>query len=521
MTAQQDSIEARQSGLAIWFSPKSIALFFLGFAAGLPLLLIFSTLSMWLREAGVSRSAVTFFSWAALAYSFKFLWAPLVDLLPLPLLTRLLGRRRAWLWLAQLGVILSIAAMALIDPAASAGEQGGHALLLMSFATVALGFSAATQDTVIDAYRIECAPERYQAVLASVYIAGYRVGMVVSGAGSLFLAQMLGTSSELYSYPAWRSTYLVMALIMGIGMLTTLCIREPEQRQERQIHHYPAWEYLRLLFLFCCCAAIFAGCFFYGGIWLVSLKETLSSKLAGFCLESLRFLGSLGCSAVVAWCFSLAGLVDRQMVYRSYIAPITDFFRRYGIESALIILLLIGCYRFSDIVLGVIANIFYMDMGFSKADIAAVSKVFGVVMSLLGGFIGGGLALRYGVYKVLMLGAVLSSATNILFLLLTRSGADIIMLYVVISADNLAAGVASAAFVAFLSSLTSYSFTAVQYAVFSSLMTLIPKFIGGYSGTIVAGAGYDLFFLFTAAAGLPVLLLIWLVWRRTKKGEPV
>ncbi len=265
MIAQQGSIGARRSSSVIWFSPKSIAIFFLGFAAGLPLLLIFSTLSMWLREAGVSRSTVTFFSWAALAYSFKFLWAPLVDLLPLPLLTRLLGRRRAWLFLAQLGVILSIVTMALIDPATSAGQQGGHALLFMSFATVALGFSSATQDTVIDAYRIECAPERYQAVLASVYIAGYRVGMVVSGAGSLFLAQMLGTSGELYSYPAWRLTYLVMALVMGIGVVTTLNIREPEHRAEKVIYHYPVREYLRLLFLFFCCAAVFGGCFFYGG----------------------------------------------------------------------------------------------------------------------------------------------------------------------------------------------------------------------------------------------------------------
>ncbi len=518
ISPQQESETARQNSLAVWFSGKSVAIFFLGFAAGLPLLLIFSTLSMWLREAGVSRSTVTFFSWAALAYSFKFLWAPLVDLLPLPVLTRRLGRRRAWLCLAQIGIVLSIVAMALIDPSASAGQQGGHALLFMSFATVALGFSAATQDTVIDAYRIECAAEKYQAILASMYIAGYKVGMLVSGAGSLFLAQVLGTSGEFYSYHAWRLTYLVMAFVMGIGVVTTLIIREPEQREERVSYHYPVREYLRLLLLFFCCATVFAVCFFYGGVWLVSLKKTMSSNLAGFVLESVRFLCSLGCSAAVAWCFIAAGLVNRQMVRRSYIEPVTDFFIRYGVKSALVILVLIGCYRFSDIVLGVIANVFYMDMGFSKGDIAAVSKVFGFLMSLLGGFLGGGLALRYGVYKVLLLGALLSSATNILFLLLTRSGADITMLAVVVSADNLAAGVAGAAFVAFLSSLTSYSFTAVQYAIFSSLMTLIPKFFGGYSGTIVAGVGYDLFFLFTAVAGLPVLVLIWLVWKKTAAG---
>ncbi len=504
-----------------WFSSRSVAMFFFGFAAGLPLLLIFSTLSMWLREAGVSRSAVTFFSWAALPYSFKFIWAPLVDLLPVPLLGHLLGRRRAWLCIAQGGVIASISAMALVDPAASFVRPESHALLFMSLATVCLGFSSATQDIVIDAYRIECAEEKYQALLASVYMAGYRVGMLVSGAGSLFLAQALGTSAATYSYPAWRSTYLVMALIMGVGLVTTLVVSEPQQGPDKKVYQYPGREYLRLLALFFCCVVIFAVSFFYGGVWLVAVKEMAQSHVAGFFIESGRFLGSLGCAAVVAWLFMVSGLVNRQMVQQSYIAPVVDFFIRYGVRSALVILLLIGCYRFSDIVLGVISNVFYLDIGFSKADIAAVSKSFGLVMGLLGGFLGGGLVLRYGVYKILLLGAALSAATNVLFLLLTGSGANLAMLAAVISVDNLAAGVAGAAFVAFLSSLTSYSFTAMQYAIFSSLMTLMPKFIGGYSGTIVASAGYDFFFLFTAAAGIPVVALIWLVWKQSGKKDAV
>ncbi len=516
MIAPKNAIPVWREKLQAWLVPGSFAMFFFGFAAGLPLLLIFSTLSMWLREAGVSRSAVTFFSWAALAYSFKFIWAPLVDLLPIPLLTRLLGRRRGWLCLAQLGVIASIIAMALIDPAVSSAGSGSHALLFMSLATVGLGFSSATQDTVIDAYRIECATKEYQALLASIYIAGYRVGMLVSGAGSLFLAQALGTSVQAYSYAAWRSTYLMMALVMVVGLGTTLVVREPE-RDGIQEYRYPGGQYLRLLVLFFCCVAVFAFSFFYGGVWLEPVKELAQSAYAAFFIESGRLLASLGCTASVAWLFVATGAVDRQMVRQSYIAPVADFFVRYGVKSALIILLLIGCYRFSDIVLGVISNVFYLDLGFSKADIAAVSKTFGLFMGLLGGFLGGGLALRYGVYKILLLGAVLSAATNVLFLLLTRVGSDIPMLALVIGADNLAAGVAGAAFVAFLSSLTSYSFTAVQYAIFSSLMTLMPKFIGGYSGTIVASAGYDLFFLFTAVAGIPVVVLIWLVWK--KVGE--
>ncbi len=519
LTARDTVVAALRKRLGKWCPQGSISMFFLGFSAGLPLLLIFSTLSLWLREAGVSRSAVTFFSWAALAYSFKFLWAPLVDLLPLPVFTRLLGRRRGWLCLAQTGAVLSIVMMALVDPSASFGEGGNVSLVFMSLATVSLGFFSATQDTVIDAYRIECAAERYQALLASIYIAGYRVGMLLSGAGSLFLAQMLGTSAETYSYSAWRLTYLVMALFMATGIITTLIIQEPQHDGGKESYTYPGREYLRLFALFFCCAAVFGISFFYGGAWLVSLKEAVSSNIAGFFLEGGRLVVSLVCTVFVAWSFSALGLVDRHMVRRSYIEPVADFFSRYGVKSAVIILLLISCYRFSDIVLGVISNVFYLDLGFSKADIAVVSKTFGLIMGLLGGFVGGWLGIRYGVYIVLMLGALLSSVTNILFLLLTDTAADVTLLAVVIGADNLAAGVAGAAFIAFLSSLTSYSFTAVQYAVFSSMMTLMPKLIGGYSGTIVAASGYNTFFLFTAAAGIPVMGLIWLVWQKTKRSS--
>lgn len=491
--------------------PQAVALFFLGFSAGLPLLLIFSTLSMWLREAGVSRSAVTFFSWAALAYSFKFLWAPLVDLVPIPILTRVLGRRRAWLLLAQFAVVGSIVAMACIDPL---GGLENHALLLMSFAAVGLGFSSATQDTVIDAYRIECAEESMQALLGSMYIAGYRVGMLASGAGSLFLAQWLGTSARLYQYSAWRTTYEIMALLMGVGLVTTLLIREPPQVEEGQPHQYAATDYLRLFLFFLCCAGVFAASFFYGGSWLAGMQDGGNSPLAIFFYEGGRFGCSLVFAVLFGWSLSLAGFVNRQMVYHCYVVPVADFFVRYGVRTALILLLLVGFYRLSDIVLGVISNVFYLDLGFTKSDIAAVSKSFGLIMSLAGGFLGGMLSLRYGVYAILMLGAVLSAATNLLFLFLTRVGADIAMLALVIGADNLAAGVASAAFIAFLSSLTNISFTAMQYAVFSSIMTLMPKLMGGYSGTIVAAAGYDMFFLCTAAMGLPVMLLVWVVWRR-------
>ncbi len=496
-----------------WLKPQSIALFFLGFAAGLPYFLIFSTLSLWLREAGIERGAVTFFSWAALGYSFKFFWSPLVDMLPLPILTKILGRRRGWLFFAQMMIIASIALMAAMNPAA-----GSTALFSMALAAVLLGFSAATQDIVIDAYRIECAPEEMQALLSSMYIAGYRVGMLVSGAGALAFAAYLGTSAENYDYFAWQKTYLLMAAAMGIGLLTTLCIKEPERAEERGASSYPysTKEYGKQVLLFLVCAALFALSFFYGGLFLKALFGKFSG-ITAFLLEMFRFLFSLAAAGTIAYGTVKKGLVNKEMVEKSYIEPIVDFFLRYGRNTALLLLLLIGFYRLSDIVLGVTANIFYLDMGFTKDNIAAISKTFGLAMTLTGGFLGGILSVRFGVYRILMAGAVLSSLTNLLFMILAGSEPNRHLLTLVIAADNLAGGIAVAAFTAFLSSLTNISFTAVQYAVFSSIMTLFPKLIGGYSGTMVKAFGYDTFFLLTAVMGIPVVVLVWLAGRLMEK----
>ncbi len=255
------------TGMKIWCHPKVVAMFFLGFSAGLPILLIFSTLSVWLREAGVSRAAVTFFSWAALGYSFKFIWAPVVDLLPVPWLTRKLGRRRSWLFLAQVGVIIAISWMGGVNPADNLEN-----LSLMAMAAVMLGFSSATQDIAIDAYRIECAEESMQALLASMYIAGYRVGMLVAGAGSLFLASYLGTTRALYNYGAWRTTYLCMAAFMLIGIITTFSIKEPELENEVR-HDYTLSEYLRFLVLFIFVVMAFVLTFFYSGPVVDQLKD--------------------------------------------------------------------------------------------------------------------------------------------------------------------------------------------------------------------------------------------------------
>jgi MFS transporter, PAT family, beta-lactamase induction signal transducer AmpG len=504
---------------AAWTHPRVIAMLFLGFSAGIPLLLIFSTLSVWLSEAGASRSEVTFFSWAALGYSFKFVWAPLVDLMPLPFLTRKLGRRRAWLLLAQVFIMVAISWMAMVNPAAHPGN-----LTLMAFAAVLLGFSAATQDIVIDAYRIESVDQSMQALLASMYIAGYRIGMLVAGAGSLLLASHLGTSKAVYDYASWRTTYLTMALVVLVGVVTTLTIAEPAVKKELRYVYTPA-QYRRLFALFVLTAGTFALTFFAGGANFGSLQEDLRAsfplfgQLASFAVEICRFAMAAAAAATVAWCGVLVRFVEREMVVVTYAHPVQDFFHRYGVKPALLILALVGFYRLSDVVLGVVANVFYLDMGFSKEAMAYISQTFGLGMTLLGGFLGGMLTLRFGVNSILFLGAFLSAVTNLLFMLLAGAGADVAFLTVVIAADNLSAGLATTAFVAFLSSLTSISFTAVQYAIFSSVMTLMPKLMGGYSGSIVTAFGYETFFMVTALMGIPVLVLVWLVRRAMVVSE--
>lgn len=501
-----------------FLKPSVVVMLFFGFSAGVPILLIFSSLSLWLREAGVERSAVTFFSWAALGYSFKFIWSPLVDKLPLPVLHRLLGRRRSWILFSQVFIILGILGMAFTNPQASS-----MSLTWMALAAVLVGFSSATQDIAIDAYRIESATPELQALLSSTYIAGYRLGMIVAGAGALYLASLFGSAAEAYSYVAWQWTYLIMAGTMLVGVFTTLVVPEPEVAASQKVHQYGTLDYARFTLLFIAIATTFALSFFLSAPVAEYAKNQISGVLGeglgGFTVEALKLGFALGLAGLVAFLFVKIQLVNRDMVQETYVAPIQDFFDRYGHQVAILLLALIGVYRISDIVLGVISNVFYQDLGFTKEQIAGIVKTFGLIMTLVGGFLGGILTVRYGVIRILWWGAVLSAATNILFLVLAELGNNIPMLYVVISADNLAAGLASAAFVAFLSSLTNISFTAVQYAIFSSLMTLLPKVIGGYSGTMVDSMGYPMFFVITTLMGIPVLYLLHLAQKKLPIGK--
>jgi PAT family beta-lactamase induction signal transducer AmpG len=435
----------------VYLEPASLRMFALGFSAGLPLLLVLGTLSFRLREAGLDRTTIGYLSWVGLAYAFKWCWAPLVDRLPVPLLTRWLGRRRSWLLLSQGLIMASLVGMALSDPRTE--------LNLVVWCALAVAFASATQDIALDAFRIESADVRHQGALAATYQTGYRLAMIWAGAGVLWIAAraevtpvapavagMVAAPGVLYQQAAWTTAYLVMAASMLVGVLTVLFSREPVR---------------------------------------VALPP---AKNAADWLRS------------------------------ALVEPFADFLKRYG-RQALLILALIGVYRISDVVMGIMANPFYVDMGYTKDEVAAVTKVFGVIMTLVGAFVGGALSLRLGVMRVLMLGAILSAASNLLFAWLAGHGHDVTALVLVISADNLSAGVASAAFIAYLSGLTNIQYSATQYALFSSMMLLAPKWLAGYSGAFVDAYDYPTFFIATACLGVPVLLLIWLATRLVPAGK--
>ena len=484
--------------LQAYLDRRSIIMLFLGFVAGIPILLIFSSLSLWLREAGIDRSVVTMFSWAALGYAFKFIWAPLIDAIPLPILTKLLGRRRSWILVSQLMIIAAICIMASVNPA----NEGS--LVLMAVGAVLLGFSSATQDIVIDAYRIELAPPSLQAVLSAMYVTGYRIGMIVAGAGALYLADYFGSTESFYSYEAWRNTYWIMAAVMGIGVITTLVIHEPIRQQV--VVERKSSDYTRLVLVFAISVIGFVLVFANAGL---VLPET-EGVFAGFLIEVVRMLASLAAALIIGYGLVKANLVEQEFAKTTWIEPIADFFRRYG-KKALLLLALIGLYRISDIVAGVISNVFYQDMEFTKVDIANAVKLVGVIMAIAGGFLGGLLAQKMRIMRAMMVGAVLACVTNLLFILLTYHPGSLPYMYLAVILDNLAAGLASAVFIAFLSALTSIRFTAVQYSIFSSLMTLLPKVVGGYSGTIVDSTSYPFFFMFTFLIGIPILALIYYV----------
>ena len=490
---QTDSVsrpDSWQETLQLLLSGRSLRMLLLGFSSGLPILLVFSTLSVWLIKAGVQRDVVTFFSWAGIAYGFKFVWSPLIDRIPLPFLARHFGHRRAWLLVSQVCIMVAILFTAATDPATS--------LVWTAVGAVAIGFTSATQDIVIDAYRIESAPPRMQAFLSAAYVAGYRVAMLTAGAGSLWFAAWLG--AETYDPETWTTVYRIMAGFMLVGILATLLSPEPDVGGD------VATDKVVQLKLFLAFLAGVAGL-----ITMFNLFPATPGDLEPFTkllFNTVRLFASLGAAGLVLYCLAKLRFVPAAEARKSYVEPFTDFIARYG-KAALVILALIGIYRIADIVMGAVANVFYLEMGFDIAQIATYSKFYGLVATIAGGFLGGILASRIGVMRGLFIGAVLAAASNLLFAYLATQGANVNLLIAVITADNLSAGFAVASFVAYLSALTSITFTATQYALFSSIMLLVPKALAGYSGSIVTATGYPGFFIITALLGLPVLALVY------------
>jgi PAT family beta-lactamase induction signal transducer AmpG len=420
---------------------------FLGFSAGLPFLLVFSTLTAWLRVEGVSRTAIGFFAWVGITYSIKVLWAPVVDRLRLPLVSRL-GQRRGWILTGQAGIAIGLFGMALIGP---------DNLLLFALIALLVAFSSATQDIAIDAYRIEAVIDEYQGAMAATYIFGYRVALLAAGAGALYMAEYLN----------WVAAYQLMALLMGVGIVTVLLIREPDHQQAQ-------------------------------------LAYESEQRVVDFLLRSQH---------QAAW-------LRRLQVWfiGAVICPFVEFFQRSG-QFAVVVLLFIAVFRLSDIAMGIMANPFYLDMGYSLTEIANVAKIFGFFMSIAGSVICGVMVVKWGIFRPLLIGAIAVASTNLLFAGLSVLDPEILYLGIVISADNLSGGFAATSFVAYLSSLTNRAYTATQYALFSSLMTLPGKFISGFSGMIVDSEGYLIFFVFAAVIGIPAILLVLLLMRRQQPGK--
>lgn len=442
MPAETAARRSWGEAIRVYTRPSVVRMLFFGFSAGLPFLLVFSTLTAWLRDYDISRTAIGFFAWIGITYSIKVFWSPVVDRLPLPLLTRVFGQRRGWMLLAQIGIMFGLAAMAVSDPRAH--------LYPIALLALLVAFSSATQDITIDAFRIESDSDEYQAALAGTYVIGYRLAILAAGAGALYIAD----------YTNWTLAYLAMAGCVTVGMVAVLLSREPSSPERLDIEQDPM---------------------------VIDYRST--SPLSGWRQD------------LVAW------------IIGAVVAPLRDFLARYG-WLALPIIMLVGLYKVSDLSMAAMANPLYLDLGFTLSQIATVTKVFGIVMTLLGGVIGGLAVARYGIMPMMLVGAILVAVTNLVFAWLATVGPEIPALFATIGADNFANGFSATVFIAWLSSLVSRRYTATQYALFSSFMTLPGKLIGGPSGLIVDHAGYVFFFVYASALGIPaIMLIIWMMTR--------
>jgi PAT family beta-lactamase induction signal transducer AmpG len=424
--AQRMAAWSRQTVEA--FGVKSAGtLFFFGFSCGLPFLLVGSTLAIWLREAGYTLSLIGFVSYASLFYVFKFLWSPILDRYHAPFFARL-GRRRSWLLTTQLLMLISLLSIAALGP------QTWFVLFVFLVALTAL--AGATQDAIVDAFRIEAAPINAQGALVATYSIGYRLGLIAGGAGALYLADFF----------SWSVAYISMALLLVLPIIANLRATEPQ---------------------------------------IVSQNDA----------EPPPFI-------------------------LNFISPLNDFFARFGWLLGAALLIFVGCFKFPDQMLGVIASPFYLDSGFSKSDIATVSKFYGVWIGLAGVMLGGIAITRVAIKKLLLIAAIAVALSNLLFVVMALYPGHYWAFVLTISGDNFAQGFSGAVLVTYMSSLTSSRHTATQYALLSSLANLPGKFVGGLSGYIVQSWGYTHFFIFSSFSLIPTLLLLLWLWPKLSSPEP-
>jgi PAT family beta-lactamase induction signal transducer AmpG len=431
--ANPDSVSRWRRVYDVYGDRRLLAVLFMGFSSGLPLPLTLGTLSFWLAQSGVSRTTIGLFALVGVSYNFKFLWSPVIDRLPLPLLTRRLGRRRSWALALQAGLAVAILALGLSDPAIDATKT---ALL-----AVIVAFLSASQDIVIDAYRIELLAPEQQGAGAAATQWGYRFGMIAASAGALYAS----------AFGGWHFAYMLMAALMGVGMVTVWLTPEPE-----------------------------------------ASKAVVPT-------------GGHGMGAVLNW------------LGAAVIAPLADFFRR---EAWAPIVLFILLYKFGGALAGNMANPLYVSLGFTAAEVAPISKVFGVFATLVGVALGGAAIARWGLFPILLIGGVLQALSNLMYVALTMAGHDTVMLAVSIAVENVTGGLGSAAFVAYLSRLCALEYTATQYALLSSLEAVGRTTLASSGGWLADHFGWNGFFVIATFAGVPgLLVLLWLMWRTPSVGR--
>lgn len=410
--------------LKIYFDRRMPVMLALGFSSGFPLVLVFSTLNLWLKESGISLTVIGMMSLIKTPYSFKWLWAPFVDRIRLPLFGRL-GRLRSWAALSQLLLLVSVLAMSAVDITN---------LRFVVILALLIVLSSGTQDIVLDAYRVDRFDVSEQAAGAAVFILGYRLGMIFSGAGALFLSDIVG----------WHLVYAIMSLGAFVGLVTVLLIKEPEKIPEPKTTNF------------------------------------------------------------------------RNFIRQGVIAPLKEFLERRHWRT---MVLFIFFYRMSDAYMGPMAYPFYDDIGFSRSEIAAASKIYGMIATIAGSFIGGMVLNKMGMFRGLMLCGILQSLTNLVYVLLSYAGHNFAILSMTVAVDNIAGGMSSIALVAYLSALCNKKYTATQYALLSSLMTFARDIFSSTSGYMAHMMDWEEFFIITTVMGIPAILLLIRLMRFNRRGD--